>query len=130
MCCYEIIVLKYIFYWKVNHFHHNNGAHIMGLIFWWELCMIIHINTMKRQSLEMVILDFNLRRIIITSDEKEATLANAFQMFKWILPEGAFYNSQNSREVFMTDNCDELRKGLHQNWPNATLLICVFHILH
>ena len=44
--------------------------------------MIIHINTMKRQSLEMVILDFNLRRIIITSDEKEATLAKAFQMFK------------------------------------------------
>ena len=62
MCSYEIILLKYIFYRKVNHFHHNNGAHKIGLTFWCELCMIIHINTMKRQSLKIVILYFILGR--------------------------------------------------------------------
>ena len=29
----------------------------------------------------------------------------------------------------MTDNCDELHRNLHINWWNATLLLCVFHVL-
>ena len=67
--------------------------------------------------------------IVITSDEKEVTLANPFEMSKQILPEGAFYNSQNGPELFMIGNCDEIRKILHKNWPNATLLTWAFYIL-
>ena len=31
--------------------------------------------------------------------------------------------------VFMTDNCSELRDALHIVWPEAILLLCLFHIL-
>ena len=50
-------------------------------------------------------------------------------MFKDVLPEKAFYCSQDGPAIFMTDNCEELRKSLHNTWPNATLLLCIFHIL-
>lgn len=29
----------------------------------------------------------------------------------------------------MTDNCEELHDSLAYNWPDATLLLCIFHIL-
>ena len=29
----------------------------------------------------------------------------------------------------MTDNCDELRDALGRTWPNATLILCTFHLL-
>ena len=50
-------------------------------------------------------------------------------MLTQVLPEGAFYYAKNGPAIIMTDNCDELRRSLHRNWPNATLLLCVFHVL-
>ena len=49
-------------------------------------------------------------------------------MLNSILPEGAFFNAAGPA-ILMTDNCDELRRSLHRSWPNATLLLCIFHIL-
>ena len=62
------------------------------------------------------------------SDEREETLTKAFEMLNSILPEGAFFNAAGPA-ILMTDNCDELRRNLHRSWPNATLLLCIFHVL-
>lgn len=66
--------------------------------------------------------------ILITSDEQEQTLDEAFSMFKNLLPENSFYGSQGP-QLIMTDNCDELRNCLRRAWPNAVLYLCTFHIL-
>jgi len=49
-------------------------------------------------------------------------------MLKDILPEDSFFGSQ-SPQIFMTDNCEELRNSLKRAWPDSILLLCVFHIL-
>ena len=72
----------------------------------------------------------NFVGIIITSDEREETLTKGFALLKSILPNDAFFNSPSKRpSVIMTDNCDELHHALSYNWPDATLLLCTFHIL-
>ena len=68
--------------------------------------------------------------ILVTSDETTNTLASAFEMYKSCLPDYAFYGrGEKGPLVFMTDNCPELRDALKSNWPEATLLLCLFHIL-
>ena len=53
--------------------------------------------------------------ILITSDEKEETLATAFQMYYVILLENYFYDrgADLGPQRIMTDNCCELRTVLH-----------------
>ena len=46
-------------------------------------------------------------------------------MLTHALPEGALHYAENAPAFIMTDNCDELRRGLHRNCPNAALLLCV-----
>ena len=65
--------------------------------------------------------------IIITSDEQEQTLDEAFSIFKNILPENSFYGSFKP-SMMITDNCDELRKSIRRAWPGAVLYLCSFHI--
>ena len=74
------------------------------------------------------LLSFLLVGIVITSDEREKTLTESFALLKTIFPDDAFYNSPTGPSVIMTDNCDELHQSLSQNWPEATLLLCTFHI--
>ena len=66
--------------------------------------------------------------VVITSDESEETLDDAFNHLKFCMGVDAFY-SNGYPTVIMTDNCDELRDSLHTVWPNAKLLLCIFHIL-
>ena len=66
--------------------------------------------------------------IIITSDEQYDTIRLAFST--WVeLMGGNFFFGQGSPSVFMTDNCDELRRVLKELFPLALLLLCQFHIL-
>lgn len=68
--------------------------------------------------------------VIITSDETVDTLIKALEMLKSILPNSAFYgNRLKGPEVFMSDNCSELREALHHVWSCSNLLLCVFHLL-
>lgn len=69
--------------------------------------------------------------ILLTSDETEGTLSSAFRMYCDILPEASFYGRgvDVGPSVIMTDNCGELRAVLHERWPSAVLLLCVFHVL-
>ena len=66
--------------------------------------------------------------IVITSDEQTETLVKEFSMFKEMLPENSFFN-KGFPDVFMTDNCAELREALSEIFPLSRLLLCVFHIL-
>ena len=68
--------------------------------------------------------------LIITSDECTKTLTDAFYMFNNMLPADAFFGrGTKGPSMVMTDNADELRDAIHCVWPDATLLLCVFHIL-
>ena len=42
---------------------------------------------------------------------------------------GSFSTLKMIQQIITTDNCDEPRRSLHLNWPNATLPLCVFHVL-
>ena len=84
--------------------------------------------------IETSIMSFNSRfyyfiAITITSDEQEETLKKAFAFLKSILPDDSFYNSLSGPSVIMTNNRGELYQSLSYNWPDATLLLCIFHIL-
>ena len=52
-------------------------------------------------------------------------------MFKNCLDEKSFYGrgSELGPAVVMTDNCSELRDALRSVWNEATLLLCVFHLM-
>ena len=67
--------------------------------------------------------------IIITSDEKTDTLVQAFGLYQQQLSEEAFYRRgpELGPEVFMTDNCCELRDALKAVWKSAKLM-CVSHV--
>ena len=50
-------------------------------------------------------------------------------MLKSVMPTDAFFNAKDGPQVFMTDNCDEMRTSLKTIWPKSKLLLCVFNIL-
>ena len=66
--------------------------------------------------------------VIITSDEQLETLIMAFSLLKDMLGDNPFYGKA-APQVFMTDNCSELRGALHRVFPESILLLCTFHIL-
>ena len=67
--------------------------------------------------------------VIIVSDEQEETLTKVFILLKTILSDDSFYNSSSGHSVIITDNHGKLHQGLSYNWPDATLVLCTFHIL-
>ena len=69
--------------------------------------------------------------ILITSDEKTETLITALDYYKTSLPVYAFFSRGPIKgpKVFMTDNCSELHDALKDAWPDATNVLCIFHIL-
>ena len=69
--------------------------------------------------------------VLITSDERESTLKQGFDMIKTCLPDNAFYGRgpQLGPQVILTDNCKEERNVLRAVWSTSILLLCTFHIL-
>ncbi len=69
--------------------------------------------------------------VILSSDEREETLAKGLDMLKSILPEKAFFGrgSSTGPMVIMTDDSTTERAALRQAWPSTTLLLCTFHFL-
>ena len=68
---------------------------------------------------------------IIVTREDTNTLTFAFQLLKSVLPDKAFYGRgvDKGPQCIMTDDCDAERLSLAQAWPDAVLLLCVFHVL-
>ena len=60
-------------------------------------------------------LDFNYLLKVITTDEREEALKQAFALLNSILPDDFCYNSSSGPSVIMTDNCDELQQRLSYN---------------
>ena len=69
--------------------------------------------------------------ILITSDERESTLKQGFEMLRSCLPDFAFHGRgpQLGPQVIITDNCKEKRNTLKSVWPSTILLLCIFHVL-
>ena len=67
---------------------------------------------------------------ILTTSETEETLSFAFELYKTMLPTSAFPASvSHGPDVIMTDDCDEERAALRKAFPDALLLLCIFHVL-
>lgn len=67
--------------------------------------------------------------VAITSDEKQDTIKRAMEMVKQVLPKKAFYGREEGPKVIMTDDSSTERNALAKVWPEATLLLCIFHFL-
>ena len=65
----------------------------------------------------------------ITSIEKQDTIKRAMEMVKLILPKKAFYGREQGPKVIVTDDRLAERNALAEVWPEATLLLCIFHFL-
>ena len=52
----------------------------------------------------------------------------ALKLLLEVLPENAFYGKKEEPEIVMTDDSSTEREALSKVWPNARLLLCIFHI--
>ena len=65
--------------------------------------------------------------IIVTSDEKKPTLVDALELYQSATSNFGFYGATASGpQVFMTDNCYELREALKDVWAEATAVYAFF----
>lgn len=68
--------------------------------------------------------------VILTSSESEINLRQCFAMFQTFLMEESFGGRGNTGPlVLMTDDCSALRTSLAGTFPEATMLLCTFHVL-
>ena len=69
--------------------------------------------------------------IVITSGESVPIISEAFSKLKSILPENAFNGNSPAvgPSTFITDDSQVERKSLGIVWPDARLLLCIFHYL-
>ena len=68
---------------------------------------------------------------IITSREDENTLKAGFELYKTLLPIGAFFGRGPNLgpKIAMTDDCQAEQNALSSTWELIKLLLCVFHLL-
>ena len=68
--------------------------------------------------------------VLILPNEQSATIAAALHLYMTLLDEQCFGGRGAAGPlVFMTDDCAAERNALHTVFPDATLLLCAFHIL-
>ena len=69
--------------------------------------------------------------VVITSSESTLVLEQAFQQLQHIMPEWAFHGNGRVKgpAIILTDDSKSERQSLHTIWPEATLLLCLFHYL-
>ncbi|XP_025088136.1 uncharacterized protein LOC112560469 [Pomacea canaliculata] len=67
---------------------------------------------------------------LIVSSEATEVIADALSLYKELLPSDAFFGRGNrGPQVFLTDDSSSERQSLQAAFPEATLLLCTFHIL-
>ena len=69
--------------------------------------------------------------VLITSSETESTIRAALELYRSILPTGCFggRGADAGPQVFMTDDSTAERRAINAVFPQATLVLCVFHVL-
>lgn len=66
--------------------------------------------------------------VVITTSEGQSTLTSGLQLLQSLLPSGSFFGREHP-QVIITDDCRNLRQSLQVVFPEARLLLCVFHQL-
>lgn len=68
--------------------------------------------------------------MLVTTSESTPTIQAGFSLLRSILPERAFFGrGEMGPQVVMTDDCTALRQGVHAVYPQASLILCIFHLL-
>ena len=68
--------------------------------------------------------------ILICQSEDQQTIFEGLELLKNIVGEKAFAGrGQAGPQIFLTDDCRAERGALGQAFPDATLLLCSFHLL-
>ncbi|TDH08226.1 hypothetical protein EPR50_G00095590 [Perca flavescens] len=66
--------------------------------------------------------------VLITTSESQSTITSGLRLLQTLLPTGSFFGREQP-QVIMTDDCKALRQSLQAVFPNAKLLLCMFHQL-
>ncbi|XP_025105409.1 uncharacterized protein LOC112570910 [Pomacea canaliculata] len=67
---------------------------------------------------------------LIVSSEATEVITDALLLYKELLPSDAFFGRGNrGPQVYLTDDSSAERQSLQATFPEATLLLCTFHIL-
>ncbi|XP_041468587.1 uncharacterized protein LOC121418660 isoform X2 [Lytechinus variegatus] len=68
--------------------------------------------------------------VMICSNEAEKTIQAGLKLFQSVFPGNAFFGKgDRGPQIFITDDCLAERKALSSVYPDASLLLCTFHIL-
>ena len=68
--------------------------------------------------------------VFLTSSESESNLRQCLSIYQTFLKEEAFCGrGKTGPLVIMTDDCAALRTSLEHTFPEATVLLCAFHVL-
>ena len=68
--------------------------------------------------------------VVITSGEDEATITEAMNFLKSVLPKNAFHGrGSKGPEMCITDDSAAERAAIHSKWPETKLLLCIFNYL-
>ena len=101
-----------------------------------ELCFIDSSGCMDRENCRVFLLLTHSCAgglplgIILSQSEDEDTIAEGLELLKELLPENAFDgNARAGPSLFITDDSKAERGALRRAFPEATLLLCTFHLL-
>ena len=68
--------------------------------------------------------------VLITTSETESTIKAALDLYTSILPGDCFGGrGLAGPKVFITDDCTAEKNALKRVFPNAVLVLCIFHVL-
>ena len=67
---------------------------------------------------------------LITTSESKETIISALKLFNEVMPKKAFFGrGKKGPEVFLTDDSETERRRLNAVYPDAKVVLCVFHLL-
>ncbi|XP_059210130.1 uncharacterized protein si:dkey-75a21.2 [Centropristis striata] len=67
--------------------------------------------------------------VFITTSESQATISAALELLQTVFPQDRFFGYPDGPLVVMSDDCPALRQALQGAFPEATLVLSVFHLL-
>ena len=67
---------------------------------------------------------------VITTSESREAITLGLSLYNTITPPNAFFvRGSKGSEVFLRDDSESERQSLHDGYPNAVLVLCIFHLL-
>lgn len=101
-----------------------------------ELCFIDSSGNMDRENCRVFLLLTHScvgglpLGVLLCQSEDEQTIFEGLELLKQLAGENAFAGSgQAGPQIFITDDCKAEQGALRRSFPEATLLLCSFHLL-